>query len=264
MADLLNTACHHFGLPRTSKAAPVHPVIQANHTPQEPRTMTYTAPANPTRPTAAQIDAAHDNPHVQVAAERLAAKRQLLAEIAGIRSSILEAIDAGGTTDPIAIVEELGRLAADADDAIATARAETRQHDAQRLERLMNKQPLRLAVSARISALSLEKESLVGLIAAAAASGAPRATSSAGQLRYENLLASGLSNEQIAGLGVGLQNPTDLSNERQARIAEIDRLLVPLWGFAKNPRGDVALLVGLGFDDLIAARLDAEVAANKP
>ena len=95
-------------------------------------------------------------------------------------------------------------------------------------------------------------------------SGAPRATSSAGQLRYENLLASGLSNEQIAGLGVGLQNPTDLSNERQARIAEIDRLLVPLWGFAKNPRGDVALLVGLGFDDLIAARLDAEVAANKP
>ena len=262
IANILGTASRHFGLPST-KAAPIT-ITETSNITRKPFAMTYATTATNPAPTTAQVDVAFDNPHVQVAAERLAAKRQLLAEIAGIRSSILEAIDAGGTTDPIAIVEELGRLAADADDAIAAVRAETRQHDAQRRERRLSMQPLRMAVSARISALSLEKESLVGLIAAAAASGAPRATSSAGQLRYENLLASGLSNEQIAGLGVGLQNPTDLSNERQARIAEIDRLLVPLWGFAKNPRGDVALLVGLGFDDLIAARLDAEVAANKP
>ena len=259
IADLLNTACHHFGLPRTSKAAPVHPVIQANHTPQEPRTMTYTAPANPTRPTAAQIDAAHDNPHVQVAAERLAAKRQLLAEIAGIRSSILEAIDAGGTTDPIAIVEELGRLAADADDAIAVARAKKQQHEAQRLERRMARQPLRLAVSDRISTLCSERESLVGLIAAAA--NASRMTGATGQLRYQNLLASGLSDVQICSLGEGLQNPADLTAKKQARIAEINRLLEPLWAFANDAVGDPAQLAGLGFDDLIAERLDAEQVA---
>ena len=259
MADLLNTACHHFGLPRTSKAAPVHPVIQANHTPQEPRTMTYTAPANPTRPTAAQIDAAHDNPHVQVAAERLAAKRQLLAEIAGIRSSILEAIDAGGTTDPIAIVEELGRLAADADDAIAAVRAETRQHDAQRRERRLSMQPLRMAVSARISALSAERESLVNRITAAA--NASRMTGATGQLRYQNLLASGLSDVQICSLGEDLRNPAVVTAEMQARITAIDALVVPLFVFSKDPLGDVTPLAGLGLDDLIAARLDAEAAA---
>ena len=68
--------------------------------------MTYATTATNPAPTTAQVDVAFDNPHVQVAAERLAAKRQLLAEIAGIRSSILEAIDAGGTTDPITIVQE--------------------------------------------------------------------------------------------------------------------------------------------------------------
>ena len=259
IANFLGTASRHLlGLPRT-KAAPVRPITQTHHTPQEPRTMTYATTATNPAPTTAQVDVAFDNPHVQVAAERLAAKRQLLAEIAGIRSSILEAIDAGGTTDPIAIVEELGRLAADADDAIAAVRAETRQHDAQRRERRLSMQPLRMAVSARISALSAERESLVNRITAAA--NASRMTGATGQLRYQNLLASGLSDVQICSLGEGLQNPADLTAKKQARIAEINRLLEPLWAFANDAVGDPAQLAGLGFDDLIAERLDAEQVA---
>ena len=221
--------------------------------------MTYATTATNPAPTTAQVDVAFDNPHVQVAAERLAAKRQLLAEIAGIRSSILEAIDAGGTTDPIAIVEELGRLAADADDAIAAVRAETRQHDAQRRERRLSMQPLRMAVSARISALSAERESLVNRITAAA--NASRMTGATGQLRYQNLLASGLSDVQICSLGEDLRNPAVVTAEMQARITAIDALVVPLFVFSKDPLGDVTPLAGLGLDDLIAARLDAEAAA---
>ena len=259
IANFLGTASRHFfGLART-KAAPVRPITQTHHTPQEPRTMTYATTATNPAPTTAQVDVAFDNPHVQVAAERLAAKRQLLAEIAGIRSSILEAIDAGGTTDPIAIVEELGRLAADADDAIAAVRAETRQHDAQRRERRLSMQPLRMAVSARISALSAERESLVNRITAAA--NASRMTGATGQLRYQNLLASGLSDVQICSLGEDLRNPAVVTAEMQARITAIDALVVPLFVFSKDPLGDVTPLAGLGLDDLIAARLDAEAAA---
>lgn len=259
IANFLGTASRHLlGLPRT-KAAPVRPITQTHHTPQEPRTMTYATTATNPAPTTAQVDVAFDNPHVQVAAERLAAKRQLLAEIAGIRSSILEAIDAGGTTDPIAIVEELGRLAADADDAIAAVRAETRQHDAQRRERRLSMQPLRMAVSARISALSAERESLVNRITAAA--NASRMTGATGQLRYQNLLASGLSDVQICSLGEDLRNPAVVTAEMQARITAIDALVVPLFVFSKDPLGDVTPLAGLGLDDLIAARLDAEAAA---
>ena len=259
IANFLGTASRHLlGLPRT-KAAPVRPITQTHHTPQEPRTMTYATTATNPAPTTARVDVAFDNPHVQVAAERLAAKRQLLAEIAGIRSSILEAIDAGGTTDPIAIVEELGRLAADADDAIAAVRAETRQHDAQRRERRLSMQPLRMAVSARISALSAERESLVNRITAAA--NASRMTGATGQLRYQNLLASGLSDVQICSLGEDLRNPAVVTAEMQARITAIDALVVPLFVFSKDPLGDVTPLAGLGLDDLIAARLDAEAAA---
>ena len=257
IANILGTASRHFGLPST-KAAPIT-ITETSNITRKPFAMTYATTATNPAPTTAQVDVAFDNPHVQVAAERLAAKRQLLAEIAGIRSSILEAIDAGGTTDPIAIVEELGRLAADADDAIAAVRAETRQHDAQRRERRLSMQPLRMAVSARISALSAERESLVNRITAAA--NASRMTGATGQLRYQNLLASGLSDVQICSLGEGLQNPADLTAKKQARIAEINRLLEPLWAFANDAVGDPAQLAGLGFDDLIAERLDAEQVA---
>ena len=209
-----------------------------------------------TTPTAAQIDAAINNPAVQRAAEHLAAQQHALLEAVGLRASIAEAVDFAGTADPTVVVATLSRWAAETADAIAAAREAKQQHDAQRLERRMARQPLRLAVSDRLTMLTQEKESLVGRIAAATASGAPRATSSAGQLRYENLLASGLSNEQIAGLGVGLQNPTDLTAQMQQRIAEIDVALVPLLAFTSDPLGDVTPLVGLGFDDLIAARLD--------
>ncbi len=248
-----------LGLAR-AKAAPVLPIIQTSNITRKPF-MPNAATTNPTRPTTAQIDAVLSNCAVQVAAERLTAKQQLLAEITGSRAVIAAAIEATGTADPAAIVDALGHLAADTDAEIAVAREAKQQHDAQRRERLLTRQPLRAAVSARITTLCVERESLVGRIAAAAASGAPRATSSAGQLRYENLRASGLTDAQIVGLGVGLQSPADMTNEHQARIAEIDALLVPLWGFANDPMGDVAPLDGLGFDGLIQARLDAEVAA---
>lgn len=257
IANILGTASRHFGLPST-KAAPIT-ITETSNITRKPFAMTYATTATNPAPTTAQVDVAFDNPHVQVAAERLAAKRQLLAEIAGIRSSILEAIDAGGTTDPIAIVEELGRLAADADDAIAAVRAETRQHDAQRRERRLSMQPLRMAVSARISALSAERESLVNRITAAA--NASRMTGATGQLRYQNLLASGLSDVQICSLGEDLRNPAVVTAEMQARITAIDALVVPLFVFSKDPLGDVTPLAGLGLDDLIAARLDAEAAA---
>ena len=256
IAGFINTASRHFGLPRTSKAASVHLVIQANHITQEPRTMTYATTATSPATMTAQIDAAYANQAVQVAAERLTAKQQLLAEITGSRAVIAAAIEATGTADPAAIVEALGCMASGTDAEIAAARAEKQQHDAQRRERRMARQPLRAAVSARITALAQEKESLVGRIAAAA--NASRMTGATGQLRYENLRASGLTDKQIVGLGEGLQSPTDLSNEHQARIAAINSELEPLFAFANDPLGDPAPLAGLGLDALIAARLDAE------
>ena len=118
---------------------------------------------------------------------------------------------------------------------------------------------MRLAVSDRISTLCSERESLVGLITAAA--NASRMTGATGQLRYQNLLASGLSDVQICSLGEDLRNPAVVTAEMQARITAIDALVVPLFVFSKDPLGDVTPLAGLGLDDLIAARLDAEAAA---
>ena len=79
--------------------------------------MPNAATTNPTRPTTAQIDAVLSNCAVQVAAERLTAKQQLLAEITGSRAVIAAAIEATGTADPAAIVDALGHLAADTDAA---------------------------------------------------------------------------------------------------------------------------------------------------
>lgn len=274
ITHLIGTAARHFGLSRN--AALVRPVMQAAsinsvkesfslqvhlvpYRAQEHHAMQFTSsPLARTGLTAAQIDAvdvAFVHPDVQRAAGRLAAKRQLLAEVCGFRCAIADAIDATGAADPVDLVETLDRFATDADDAIAAVREDKRRHDDQHAARMARLKPLRLAVSRRIDELGHQRADAVRRAEALGSSKSDESRS-----KYSSLRAGGLTDAQIASLAPDEANPNERLRAVQQRIAEIDVALVPLWAFANDRYFDVAPLEGQGFDDLIEARKAAEQA----
>ncbi len=198
------------------------------------------------------------------AADRLTSKRMRLMEVAGLRSAISEAIahavgDGAPLEDmsPAGIVAVLDRLATQVDADELAVREDHTRHNARRQARLNRLAPLRCAVIARSNQLVDERTHLIKLIDAAR--NAATLGYAIADMRFSNLLAVGLTREDIAALRPEASDPDAKIAAYLARIAEVNELLPPLHAFLDDGRGDVAVLAGFGeFDDLVKARLAAE------
>lgn len=210
--------------------------------------------------TAAQVDAldlVFSNDRVQRAASQLHLKRTRLFEVAGFRSAIAEAVST--THEPTAVTPEqvvaiLDRMAAEVDDEVAAVREDRARHDARHKARLERLTPLRRAVSGRVGALVSERVHCLERIDALRR--AATMTDGAAQ-RHANLVAVGLTSEQIIGLGLVAQAPADQEAAIRARMNVIDAQIAPLRTFLAD-ESDVTPLAGLDFEVLVNARNAAE------
>ena len=212
--------------------------------------------------TAAEVDAldlVFTHSEVQRAAGRLHLKRQRLLEAAGFRSAIAEGIAAVGgpmsSITPEQVIAALEQASREVDDEIDCVREDRAQHDARHKGRLQRLAPLSNAVSVRATALTNERETCIRHIDAGRR--AATMTAGAANLRYANLVAAGLTREQINALGPSAQ-PSEVQEAKlKDRVAAIGDDLALLLAFQADER-DVTPLVGLGFDALIDARNAAE------
>ncbi|MDQ0591006.1 hypothetical protein [Variovorax paradoxus] len=240
----------------------------ANHFSQKPantrlkelRTMLFTpSPLAQDNLSPAEIDnicVVFTDGSVQRAAARLNLTRQRVAEVAGYRSAIAEAVaaagDVGGVT-PEQIVAVLAGLIGAADEELAAVREDHAAHDASRKGRRDQLAPLTSAVTAMQNRLAVERDSLLHRLDAAA-----RLVNGPGDAirqRYSMLVASGLKAEEINGLGA--YDPSEDARDKQAamriRFDEVTAMLDKCRAYSDDPRRSVVHLDGLGFDALIAA-----------
>ncbi|MGJ7607140.1 hypothetical protein ACSFA7_22585 [Variovorax sp. LT1R20] len=205
---------------------------------------------------AATIDAilaVHADGEVQRQAAVVRAKLLHVIEFAALRSEIAAAVRAIGThsTDdltPAGVVAVLRQRAAELDDTLDDARADRDTHEAVRKARMARIEPLRREVSQRLTVLANEREHcFVRLDASRRAS---TMGGVGGTMRHANLLAAGLTNEQINALGPAAQSSTEQEAAIRARIFEIDAELAPLRSYVAS--SDVTQLAALGLDALIA------------
>lgn len=192
---------------------------------------------------------------------QLQLRRARLLELAGFRSAISEATLAAGEparVTPEQVVAILTRLSDDVEDELAALREDRAQHDACHKARMARIQPLRVAVSLRLTALIGERERCVlnvDAIRRASTMSSPSAH------RYHSLIAAGITPTEISMLSI--EDPEDQVVAAKARVVVIDAELAPLRAFGAS--GDVAHLAGLGLDDLIAlaypSRVGEEAAA---
>lgn len=196
---------------------------------------------------------------VQRHAAAVRAKLLSLLEFAALRSEISAAIESIGTHStagltPAAVVGVLRQRAVELDDALDDARTDRDAHEAVRKARSRVLEPLRTAVSDHVGTLNRDSESCLTRIDAARRASTMGGTASG--LRYDNLVAAGLSREQIAALGPVVQSPDAQEDALKARISANNDKVAALNAFIAT--GDVAHLAGMGFDALIAARIEAE------
>lgn len=203
---------------------------------------------------------------VQNAAGRLKAARTRLREKTEHRSAISEAFtisdsDVGNISsigDAVAsIVAALNRLSEQVEQEFKAATVDHEMHDKRHSARMRRLAPLRLAVSAQVTELTHERNHLSQKI-----DSIKRATTmrgGAGSAKFANLLAAGLTREQIANLGPDHDDPeVQIQSARDRMNAIVSTLLPPLEQFLADPLFDTACIVGLGFDDLIKIRSEAE------
>lgn len=197
---------------------------------------------------------------VQRAAGACAAKRLRLTELAGFKSEISAAIQIAVANDedldianftPAVVAEVLRQRAEDIDSAIDDCREDHAAHQAASAARMRRHEPLRAAVSKRLSQLVSERDYLVQ-----ADDSARRAAAIgiSGSSRFAILRSAGLTDEQIAATEPTATNPEVLAECRRIRIAEIGPQIEKLCAFGASPTFDAAPLAGLGFEDLISAR----------
>jgi hypothetical protein len=209
------------------------------------------------------LDTIYRNKAVQRAAGTCAANGQRLLELAGFRAEIANAIhvvlERSDLADlsAAAVAEVLRQRAEGIDDAIDDVRRDHAVHDAESRKLMERHAPLRNAVSARLTALTNERERLVQ------ADDSARRAHRLGLVasRFAELRRAGLNDSQIAEVLPGSASPEVAAAHRQARIIELAGQIERLRAFAASPTFDAAPLAGLGFDDLIAARRAAERAA---
>lgn len=204
---------------------------------------------------------------VQRAAGRLSLKRQRVAEMAGYRSAIAEALAAAGdvgSATPQQVVAIIGRLADAAEEELVAVREDHAAHDAIRKARRDQLAPLTAAVNVLHSRLAAERDTLLRHLDATA-----RHIDGAGGVarqRHDLLAAAGFKADEIGKLDlVRAEEPATKAAQYRARLAEINVPLEKCRAYSSDPRRSVAHLEGLGFDDLITKAypdaLSAEAAA---
>lgn len=212
--------------------------------------------------TAAQIDtvsALYRNPIVQRAAGEARSALLRAVEFASFRGLINSAIEAAGddlSLDRVAAV--LKHLSEHAEAALVDARADQAEHDNIVKARRDQLQPLRNAVSQRLSTLQVELDAQVRESEALRRPPPEQLTSV--EERRLLLQAAGLTADQIAALNVGGAGPSreERREHIQARIAEIKACMQPLREFGET--GDESALAGIAeFEALIAAQHAVEV-----
>lgn len=213
------------------------------------------------------IDIIFRDPSVQHAAGTCAANRSRLMEIAGFKSEISSAIESTvakdedldiGNVTAAMVAEVLRQRSEEIEAAIDECRADHAAHQAKSRARMLRHEPLRVAVSQRLTNLTAERDHL---IAADDAAHRANALGISGASRYAVLRSAGLSDSQIEATEPTALSPEILTERRRARLAKIGPEISALRAFSASPDFDAGLLAGLGFDALIMARDGAEVPA---
>jgi hypothetical protein len=205
---------------------------------------------------AAQIDtvsALYRNPIVQRAAGETRSALLRAVEFASFRGLINSAIEAAGDDlNPDRVAAVLKHLSEHAEAALVDARADQAEHDNVVTARRDQLQPLRNAVSQRLSTLQVELDALCRQADSLFRPPAEQVTNA--EARRMLLQAAGVTAEQMAALIINAGPSREERREHvQARIAEIKGLMQPLREFSET--GDEMVLAGISeFEPLIAAR----------
>lgn len=191
------------------------------------------------------------DPDIQRAAGALRLKRARLADLAGFRSNIAEAISISDRTG-VAVVEVLRRLGEDADDACDDVRADHAAHDAAKLARQSRLAPLLAAVSTLSTRCAVERDSLLMHL-----DGCRRGKVGQGDVaaqRYASLVDAGLTHDQMQKIGVfPPEDPAAMAGAYQARLAEVSAIQAQCKAFFDDPHHSPAHLDGLGLEAVIAS-----------
>lgn len=215
------------------------------------------------------LDIVFGDAAVQRAAGRLKFARSRLREKTEYRSVISEALAIviydGGSSATVSddtatsVVSVLNRLVEEVDEESEAATKDHEAHDNRHRVRMQRLAPLRRAVSAKASELINERNHLAQNIDAI-----KRSVSFAGEsgsARYANLIAAGLTKEQISTLEASNNDPDVQIQTIRDRVDVIaNTLLPPLEQFLADGLFDMARVAGLGFDVLINTRSEAEKA----
>jgi hypothetical protein len=180
----------------------------------------------------------------------VAAKRQAVIEAAGALAEVHRAIRATGVDVATAarVAETLREEANKLDLELAALRADEAAHHEASRAALARHTPLRLAVSARVTALVAERDRIVINLDAMR-----RAPGHGG--RFAELRRAGLTDEQITAIEPSAANPEGLAQSRRERIEEINKLVARLGEFSASPTFEAAHLTGLvEFAGLVAER----------
>ena len=248
----------------TSGTQPVSAAINPRHTPPNKEIPMHSLFArSPLASTGSlsvaetdRLMAIYRRPDVQRAAGELFAVRDHVAGIAAFHGIISEAVDVAHPAG-VEVVEVLRSLIDQAKQELEAVVADRRAHDAAIKVRREVLMPLEVAVGHASASASVGRAMLQSHIDAALGSGKHGVSASAGASRYAALQAAGLSEAQIAGLGV--TTPEVDVQKLQGQVADVDRVLAKLKAFSADTTNGVEQLVGLpGFDALIAARRAAE------
>ena len=191
------------------------------------------------------------DPQIQRAAGALNFKRARLADLAGFRSNIAEAISISDRTG-VAVVEVLRRLGEDADDACDDVRADHAAHDAVKLARQRRLAPLLSAVSTLNTRCAVERDALLMHL-----DGCRRGGVGPGDIaaqRYASLVSAGLTHAQMQTLGVSPpEDPAARADAYQTRLAEVSAIQAQCKAFFEDPHHSPAHLDGLGLDAVVAS-----------
>jgi hypothetical protein len=196
---------------------------------------------------------------VQRAAGDLRYKLDRLADLAMFRSLIAHAIDTADRTD-VSPIEALCRLNDEADDALESARADHRAHDAVMKARNGRLRPLVLAVGEISIEANAEREGIMRRLAAAESQHAHTGVDAG---RFHHLQAAGLTRDQMAAVG---QLDPEIAiagvGALRARLLEVDGVLAQCKGFTADPLRRSHHLAGLGLDSVISQAHPQQVAGE--